>query len=237
MIESMKVAVLIAAAGMSNRMKSDINKTFLLIDGKPILSHTINKFEKSKYVDQIIVLARKEEIDYVRENIIEPGGFKKVVALVEGGSSRQESIKNGLKILSDDVDIVLSHDGARPFVHVETIDSAVEDMLELRAVVVGVPVKDTIKNVFDDGSNKVYLTPKRALLWAAQTPQIFYAEDLRRAYIYAERENIEGTDDSSLVEKFGLQVTMVMGSYDNIKITTPEDLVLAELFRKSLKEN
>ena len=102
---------------------------------------------------------------------------------------------------------------------------------------VGVPVKDTIKNVFDDGSNKVYLTPKRALLWAAQTPQIFYAEDLRRAYIYAERENIEGTDDSSLVEKFGLQVTMVMGSYDNIKITTPEDLVLAELFRKSLNEN
>ena len=188
-------------------------------------------------MDQIIVLARKEEIDYVRENIIEPGGFKKVVALVEGGSSRQESIKNGLKVLADDVDIVLSHDGARPFVHVETIDSAIEDMLDLRAVVVGVPVKDTIKNVFDDGSNKVYLTPKRALLWAAQTPQIFYAEDLRRAYLYAERENIEGTDDSSLVEKFGLQVTMVMGSYDNIKITTPEDLVLAELFRKSLKEN
>lgn len=236
MIDNLKVAVLIAAAGMSNRMKSDINKTFLLIDGKPILSHTINKFEKSKYVDEIIVLARDEEIDYVNENIIAPGNFKKIKAVIAGGNSRQNSIKNGLKIVGDDIDIILTHDGARPFVHVDTIDSAIESTLELRAVVVGVPVKDTIKSVFDDGGTKIYLTPKRSLLWSAQTPQIFYAEDLRRAYIYAEREGIEGTDDSSLVEKYGLQVSMVMGSYDNIKITTPEDLVLAELFRRSLKE-
>lgn len=236
MIDNMKVTVLIAAAGMSNRMKSDINKTFLVIDGKPILSHTIKKFEKSKYVDEIIVLAREEEIDYVKENIIEPGNFQKIRSVIAGGDSRQNSIKKGLEVLDDDVDIVLTHDGARPFIHVDTIDSAIESTLELRAVVVGVPVKDTIKSVYDDGGTKIYLTPKRSLLWNAQTPQIFYAEDLRRAYIYAEREGIEGTDDSSLVEKYGLQVSMVMGSYDNIKITTPEDLVLAHLFRRSLEE-
>lgn len=236
MIDNMKVTVLIAAAGMSNRMKSDINKTFLVIDGKPILSHTVKKFEKSKYVDEIIVLAREEEIDYVKENIIEPGNFQKIRSVIAGGDSRQNSIKKGLEVLDDDVDIVLTHDGARPFIHVDTIDSAIESVLELRAVVVGVPVKDTIKSVFDDGDTKIYLTPKRSLLWNAQTPQIFYAEDLRRAYIYAEREGIEGTDDSSLVEKYGLQVSMVMGSYDNIKITTPEDLVLAHLFRRSLEE-
>lgn len=236
MIDNMKVCVLIAAAGMSNRMKSDINKTFLLIDGKPVLAHTIQKFEKSKYVDEIIVLAREEEIDYVNENIIRSGNFKKVIDVISGGNSRQSSIKNGLERLDDDVDIVLTQDGARPFVHVETIDNAIESVLELRAVVVGVPVKDTIKSVYDDGGTKVYLTPKRSLLWSAQTPQVFYAEDLKRAYIYAEREGIEGTDDSSLIEKYGLEVSMVMGSYDNIKITTPEDLVLAKLFAKSLGE-
>lgn len=233
MIDNMKVAVLIAAAGMSNRMKSDINKTFIKIDGKPVLAHAIQKFEDCDYIDDIYVIAREEEVDYVWEHIIGESDFFKVKDVIAGGNTRQKSIKNGLNRLPDDVDVLLTHDGARPFIHIETIESSLEELMVKRAVCVGVPVKDTIKMTIDDGSEIVHLTPKRSLLWQAQSPQVFMAEDLRRAYAYAAREGIEATDDSSLVEKIGIPVTMVMGSYDNIKITTPEDLIIAELFAKS----
>lgn len=230
MIDNMKVTAIIAAAGSSNRMKSSINKTFIKIDGLPVIMHTIDKFQRSSYVDEIVVAARKDEIDYLKNEILPLGDTSKVIGVVEGGSTRQETISNCLEFLPDDIDIVLTHDGARPFVHVETINGALVDVLENRAVVVGVPVKDTIKSVNDDGKNVVHITPKRSLLWAAQSPQVFFAEDLRRAYYYCKLEGIEGTDDSSLVEKLGIDVHMFLGTYDNIKLTTPEDLILAKLF-------
>lgn len=230
MIDNMKVTAIIAAAGSSNRMKSSINKTFIKIDGLPVIMHTIDKFQRSSYVDEIVVAARKDEIDYLKNEILPLGDTSKVIGVVEGGSTRQETISNCLEFLPDDTDIVLTHDGARPFVHVETINGALIDVLENRAVVVGVPVKDTIKSVNDDGKNVVHITPKRSLLWAAQSPQVFFAEDLRRAYYYCKLEGIEGTDDSSLVEKLGIDVHMFLGTYDNIKLTTPEDLILAKLF-------
>lgn len=232
MIEGRQVCVLIAAAGMSNRMRSAVNKTFLKIDGKPVLAHAIERFEQATEVDDVILIARAEEVQYVKREIVRMYGYRKVRAIVPGGDTRQRSIASGLRHVRDDIDIIMTHDGARPFIRLDTIRRALGEVLEKRACVVGVPVKDTIKSVADDGSSTVRWTPKRSLLWAAQSPQIFFAEDLRRAYAHSEREGIEATDDASLVEKIGISVSMVLGDYDNIKITTPEDMVLAELFSK-----
>lgn len=224
------VSVIIAAAGMSNRMGSKINKQFIVIDNKPILAHTIEKFENCKYVDEIIVVSKEREVEYCRKEIVRKYGFKKVTNLIKGGKERQDSIYNGIMALNGKTDIVLTHDGARPFVRPQSIVDGIEGALEHGACVVGVPLKDTIKVIGDE--NKVHHTPNRSLLWAAQTPQCFKVELLKKGYEYAIAEGILGTDDSSLVEKKGYPVRMIMGTYDNIKITTPEDIVVAESIAK-----
>ncbi|MDX9917659.1 MAG: 2-C-methyl-D-erythritol 4-phosphate cytidylyltransferase [Gudongella sp.] len=221
------VSVIIAAAGMSNRMGSKINKQFIVIDNKPILAHTIGKFEDCKYIDEIIVVSKENEVDYCRKEIVKKYGFRKVTRIVKGGKERQDSVYNGIMALREDTDIILTHDGARPFVRQESIIRGIKGAYELGACVIGVPLKDTIKVL--DESDIVHHTPKRSMLWAAQTPQCFQAKLLKEGYEYAISEGILGTDDSSLVEKKGYPVTMIMGSYDNIKITTPEDLIVAEL--------
>lgn len=220
------VSVIIAAAGMSNRMGSKINKQFIAIDNKPILVHTIEKFEKCKYIDEIILVSKEEELEYCRKEIVKKYKFKKVNNVLRGGKERQYSIYNGLLALSEKTDIVLTHDGARPFIKIEDIEKGIEGVLEYGACVIGVPVKDTIKAV--DEEDKVHHTPKRSLLWSAQTPQCFWKDLIKEGYENAIKESIIGTDDSSLVEKIGHDVKMIMGSYDNIKITTPEDLIIAE---------
>jgi len=220
------VSVIIAAAGMSNRMGSKINKQFIVIDNKPILAHTIEKFESCKYVDEIIVVSKEQEVEYCRKEIVRKYGYRKVTNIIKGGKERQDSIYNGIMALNERTDIVLTHDGARPFVRMESIISGIEGALEHGACVIGVPLKDTIKVIEDN--NQVHHTPNRALLWAAQTPQCFQIDLLKEGYEYAISEGILGTDDSSLVEKKGYPVKMIMGTYDNIKITTPEDLVVAE---------
>lgn len=220
------VSVIIAAAGMSNRMGSKINKQFIVIDNKPILAHTIEKFEDCRYVDEIIVVSKEQEVEYCRKEIVRKYGYRKVTNIIKGGKERQDSIYNGIMALNERTDIVLTHDGARPFVRMESIISGIEGALEHGACVIGVPLKDTIKVIEDN--NQVHHTPNRALLWAAQTPQCFQIDLLKEGYEYAISEGILGTDDSSLVEKKGYPVKMIMGTYDNIKITTPEDLVVAE---------
>jgi 2-C-methyl-D-erythritol 4-phosphate cytidylyltransferase len=224
------VSVIIAAAGMSNRMGSKINKQFIAIDNKPILAHTLEKFERCKLVDEIIVVCKEEEVEYCRKEIVRKYGFKKVSNIVRGGKERQDSIYNGVLALNEKTDIVLTHDGARPFVKIESIEEGIKGVLEYGACVIGVPVKDTIKVI--DPENTVHHTPKRSLLWAAQTPQCFWAHLLKKGYELAAEEGIVGTDDSSLVEKTGHPVKMIMGSYDNIKITTPEDLIIADSMLK-----
>lgn len=226
------VSVIIAAAGMSNRMGSKINKQFLAIDNKPILAHTIEKFEECKYIDEIIVVSKEDEVEYCRSEIVNKYGFKKVKHIVRGGEERQDSIYNGILALNQNSDIVLTHDGARPFIKIEDIVKGIEGVLEYGACVIGVPVKDTMKVVRDDDT--VHHTPKRSLLWAAQTPQCFWTKVLKDGYEYAMEEGIVGTDDSSLVEKRGYKIKMLMGSYDNIKITTPEDLIIGESLLKDL---
>lgn len=224
------VSVIIAAAGMSNRMGSKINKQFIVIDNKPILAHTIEKFEACKYVDEIIVVSKEQEVEYCRKEIVRKYGYRKVTNIIKGGKERQDSIYNGIMALNERTDIVLTHDGARPFVRMESIVNGIKGALDYGSCVIGVPLKDTIKVIEED--NQVHHTPNRALLWAAQTPQCFQIDLLKEGYEYAISEGILGTDDSSLVEKKGYPVKMIMGYYDNIKITTPEDLVVAQSIAK-----
>lgn len=220
------VSVIVAAAGMSNRMGSKINKQFIDIDNKPVLAHTLKKFEESSYIDEIILISKEEEVEYCRKEIVKKYDFKKIKKIIKGGKERQDSVYNGILALNERCDIVLTHDGARPFVRKENIEDGIRGVLEHGACVIGVPVKDTIK-VIDEEEN-IHHTPKRSMLWAAQTPQCFWKRLLQKGYEYAIDEGIIGTDDSSLVEKAGYNVKMIMGNYDNIKITTPEDLVIAE---------
>ncbi len=220
------VSVIVAAAGMSNRMGSKINKQFIALDGKPILAHTIEKFEKCRYVDEIIIVSKEEEIEYCRKEIVKKYKFNKVTNVVRGGNERQDSVYNGILALDERADIVLTHDGARPFVKIENIEDGIKGVVEYGACVIGVPVTDTIKVVGED--KNIDSTPKRNLLWAAQTPQCFFKEVLIKGYEMAIEDGFLGTDDSSMVERIGYNVKMIMGSYENIKITTPEDIILAE---------
>lgn len=225
------VSVIIAAAGMSNRMGSKMNKQFLAVGGKPILAHTIEKFENSRLIDEIILVSKEEEIEYCRKEIMRKYKFNKVTNIIRGGQERQDSVYNGILALNEKSDIVLIHDGARPFVKNENIEDGIKGVIENGACVIGVPVKDTIKVVGDN--NVINHTPPRASLWAAQTPQCFFKGLIIKGYEKALEDGYLGTDDSSLVERLGHGIKMIMGSYENIKITTPEDLILAEsLFKE-----
>ena len=220
------VSVIIAAAGMSNRMGSKINKQFIWIEGKPILAHTIDKFEKCRYIDEIIIVSKEEEIDYCRKEIVKKYKFKKVSNIIRGGKERQDSVYNGILALNEKTDIVLTHDGARPFIEIESIEDGIKGVLEFDACVIGVPVTDTIKVVSED--NTIKNTPDRSIIWAAQTPQCFRKDILIKGYEKAIKDRYFATDDSSIVENIGIKVKMIMGNYKNIKITTPEDIIIAE---------
>ncbi|SHI14365.1 2-C-methyl-D-erythritol 4-phosphate cytidylyltransferase [Sporanaerobacter acetigenes] len=230
MYENNFVSVIVAAAGMSNRMRSRINKQFIFIDNKPVLAHTLEKFEMCKYVDEIIVVAKEDEIDYCKKEIVKKYDFKKVSKVVKGGKERQDSVYNGLLALDEKCKIVLIHDGARPFVKVKNIEDGISGVTKYGACVVGAPVKDTIKVV--DDNNDIKNTPHRSQIWAAQTPQCFWRHIIMQAYKAALDDNFTGTDDSMLVERLGVPVKMIMGSYENIKITTPDDLIVAESMLK-----
>ena len=226
MYKSYFVSAIIAAAGMSNRMGSKINKQFIHIDSKPILAHAIEKFETDRFVDEIVVVCREEEIEYCRREIVKKYGFKKVMKIVKGGKERQDSVYNGLMALDKKCDMVLIHDGARPFVKVESIEAGIKGVEENGACIIGVPVKDTIKLIKDECI--IENTPDRRFIWAAQTPQCFFYDIIMKAYRQAVEDQFIGTDDGMLVERLGYKVKMIMGDYNNIKITTPEDLIIAE---------
>lgn len=222
----MKNSVVICAAGVGKRMNSKVAKQYIELDGKPILAHTVNTFEKSDDIDEIVIVTGAEDIDYVKKNIIEKYGYKKVKSVESGGAERQNSVYNGLKALSEDTDIVLIHDGVRPFVSENDIHNIIEETKVYKACVLGVKVKDTIKVC--DRNGYIKSTPDRAALWAAHTPQTFEYKLIKKAYKQAFEDGIMGTDDSMLVERIGVKVKMVEGSYYNIKITTPEDLITGE---------
>ncbi|MDK2848296.1 MAG: 2-C-methyl-D-erythritol 4-phosphate cytidylyltransferase [Desulfuromonadales bacterium] len=220
--------VLIPAAGMGRRMGASVNKQYLPLGDRPVLSHTIALFDRHPNIDHIFVICPETEIPLCRREVIEPFGFTKVRPLVAGGAERQDSVRNGLMACqAGEQDIVLIHDGARPLLSPELIDPAIDAARRHGAAIVGVPVKDTIKLV---SGGMIDTTPDRRLLWQAQTPQCFRFGLIRDAHVKAVQENYRGTDDASLIEWLGNPVAVIEGNYRNIKITTPEDLVLARAF-------
>lgn len=217
-------SVVIVAAGSGKRMNVDINKQYIKLDEKEMITHTIDVFYSNENIDEIVVCIKEEEESYFVHEIIKKYNFENI-KIAYGGKERQDSIYNGLQKIDKNCDIVLIHDGARPFVSHKIIDESISIAKEKKAVVVGVPVRDTIK-VVEDGIIKQ--TPQRNTLWSAQTPQTFKFDLLMKAYEEAYKNNYYGTDDSMLVEYIGQEVTMIMGSYENIKITNQEDINVAE---------
>jgi|GEM_PF-307354 endoglucanase len=232
----MKTAAIILAAGRGKRMNADVAKQYLLIHGKPVLYYSLKAFEESE-VDEIVLVTAEEEIEYCQKEIVEKYQFQKVNKIVAGGKERYHSVSNGLTHLSG-CDYVLIHDGARPFVTKKIIKKQLEEVVRHQAVVAGMPSKDTVK--ISDEEGFVSMTPNRKNVWTIQTPQTFSASLIQKAYgILREKENmtiesgIQITDDAMVVEHFtGKKVKLVEGSYRNIKITTPEDLIVAEAFLK-----
>lgn len=224
----MKTTAIVLAAGSGKRMNSKVHKQYLLLKGKPVLYYSLKAFEDSS-IDDIILVVGAGEIDFCQKEIVDHYGFRKVRAIVEGGKERYHSVYEGLKV-ADGTDYVLIHDGARPFVSQTIIERTVEAVCEYKACVVGMPVKDTIKIVDEDTFAKE--TPNRSAVWMVQTPQAFSYPLIYDAYtrMFAE-EDTAITDDAMVVERMtDYKVKLIEGSYQNIKITTPEDLDVAEKF-------
>lgn len=228
----MKNCVIIVAAGSGKRMRSAIAKQYIELKGRTILSYTIETFNNSENIDDIVLVTSSDAMDYVRREIIEKYGFDKVRTIVEGGAERQDSVYKGLKAVDSDTDVVLIHDGVRPFVADKYIAELESIAMEFGGCVLGAPVKDTIKVC--DSEGYITDTPKRETLWLAQTPQCFKYDIIMKAYEKAEKEGYRGTDDSMLAERLGIRIKMVKGDYDNIKITTPEDLYMGEVILENI---
>ncbi|MEG6617531.1 2-C-methyl-D-erythritol 4-phosphate cytidylyltransferase [Peptococcaceae bacterium 1198_IL3148] len=225
----------IPAAGTGSRMGAKTKKQYLQLDGWPVLAHTLKIFEKSPTISGVVLVVGEQEVEWCRQQIVERYGFNKVLVVVPGGNHRQHSVYNGLLALAaQDEDIVMVHDGARPLITEEILSKAAEAALDKAAVVVAVPAKDTIKVI--DGQSRVVSTPPRERLWQVQTPQVFNYRLLLRAYQHAKENDFLGTDDASLVEYLGHSVYIVPGNYENIKITTPEDMLLAESILQRRRE-
>jgi 2-C-methyl-D-erythritol 4-phosphate cytidylyltransferase len=231
----MNVSVILPAAGLGTRMAKPPDKTgasrkqFLQLEGSPILIHTIRKFVSCASVTEIVVALRADDIEWVRE-MIEREHFAKPVRLVEGGDTRQDSVKNALATLgSGETDhLVAVHDAVRPFVDPATVDHVIAEAALNGAAIVGIVPVDTVKEAH---KNKVRATLPREHLILTQTPQVFRLDLLREAYAKAEADGFHGTDESSLVERLeSVQVSIVMGSDRNIKITRPNDIEIAKLF-------
>ncbi len=220
--------VILLAAGQGKRMKAGKNKVFLELSGVPLIVKTIKVFDEDPYCKRIIMPINPDEQELFEE-CLAPYSFTKELVFAQGGRERQDSVHNGLQHLTDDEGIVLVHDGARPFVTIELIRELVSATDDHTAAIPGVRVKDTIKQV----ENGVVLnTIERSSLWAVHTPQAFPVSLLKEAHAKAAETGLLGTDDASLVEAVGQQVKMVEGDHTNIKITTPEDLYIAESIMK-----
>ncbi len=229
----MRVAVIIPAAGLGTRMSrshaehSGISrKQFMLLDGSPILMHTLRKFAASSKVSEIVIALRADDIEWVNGMLAEEK-LGKPVQVVEGGQSRQQSVENALAVIAPDTALVAVHDAVRPFIDAATIDKVIDEAAATGAAIVGIVPVDTVKQV---QRNKVRATIPRDRLVLAQTPQVFRFDILRRAFEQAVTDNFTGTDEASLVERLDQEVSVVAGSDRNIKITRPTDMDVARLF-------
>ncbi|MEF3303390.1 2-C-methyl-D-erythritol 4-phosphate cytidylyltransferase [Paenibacillus sp. GYB003] len=220
-----RYGAVIVAAGKGTRMGTSESKQYLQLRNKPILVHTLETFQRMPEIEAIVLVTGSEDIGRC-VTYVERYGLSKVAAVASGGEERQHSVRIGLERLPEGLDVVAVHDGVRPFVTEAKIAECLHKAYEAGGAVLAVPVKDTIKVVSDSG--RIDATPERKSLWAVQTPQAFRLGLLRQAHDHAAREGFVGTDDAMLVERIGHSVYVVEGDYTNIKITTPDDLLLAE---------
>ena len=225
----MKATVLIPAAGTGRRMGGSIRKQYLELAGRPILAHTLTLFENHPQIENIYLIVPADDISYCQQRIVDLYGFNKVRQIVAGGAERQDSVRNGLNALAmDGFDQphcpILIHDGARPLFDCRQLSTLIEIVCETGACTIGVPVKDTIKDV---ENSTITGSPDRSRLWQAQTPQGFQYRLIREAFDRADEDGFVATDDASLLERLGHPVQMLEGDYRNIKVTTPEDILIA----------
>lgn len=226
---SKKHTAIVLAAGKGSRMQSAVPKQYLELCGKPVLYYSLAAFEES-FIDEIILVAGKDDISYCKEQIVERYGFQKVTKIIAGGAERYLSVYQGL-LAAKEADYVYIHDGARPFVDAAILSDAKACVEQYQACVAGMPVKDTIKIV--DAEDFAKETPERKYVWQVQTPQVFSYALVREAYdmLMEDQDAYSVTDDAMVVETMlNYPVKLFQASYKNIKITTPEDLQIAELF-------
>lgn len=234
-MEETRTTAIVLAAGQGKRMQSSVHKQYLLIKDKPVLYYSLKAFEDS-IIDDIVLVVGEGEEDFCRKEILDKYGFHKIRAVVHGGKERYHSVAYGIRSIDWKCDYVFIHDGARPFIDREIIKRAFSEVKKFKACVVGMPVKDTIKIADEKGF--VASTPDRSQIWQIQTPQVFKRQLIAAAYdklLEEEKklitEGVKVTDDAMVVEYFmSVPVKLVQGSYQNIKITTPEDLKIAEAF-------
>lgn len=227
------VSAIIVAAGQSRRMGGETSKQFLLIDGVPVIVRTLKAFELADSICEVVIAARQEDLPQMYA-LIQDYEITKVKQIVTGGETRQESVFRAIGQADAQADFFAIHDGARPLIRPQEIDLVVGAAVEHGAAALGIPVKDTVKRIDEDG--KILETPERSTLWAVQTPQVFSRALYLRAADQAGEEAAHLTDDCQLVERLGEPVFLVRGAYSNLKITTPEDVFSAEGILKASED-
>ena len=221
-----KVVAVVPAGGTGKRMGAGTPKQFLMLDGVPMMLHALRVLERAPGVTEVILVVPREERERALNEVVERYGLKKVLKVVPGGATRQESVQHGLNEVDEDVEIVVVHDAVRPFITGDRIERSIEAARKHGGAIVAVPMKDTPKQAGPD--RLIQRTLDRTDLWLAQTPQTFRRALVVEAYRTAAIAHVHATDDAALVERLGHQVAIVEGSWENIKITAPEDMILAE---------
>jgi 2-C-methyl-D-erythritol 4-phosphate cytidylyltransferase len=220
----------IVASGLGTRMNSELPKQFMDLSGKPVLAWTISCFERCRLIDEIIIVVPEDFLSYTSQAIVDMYQFRKIRKIITGGETRQESVLAGLMACPRTADKVAIHDGVRPIVRDTMIERLIETATETMGVVPAVQSRDTVKIASEKMMSR---TLPRDKIYLAQTPQVFYYPEILRIHQRAAEEEFEGSDDAMLAEQYGMEVLIVPGYYDNIKITMPEDLILAREILKS----
>lgn len=224
------ISAIVLAGGAGKRMNSDVSKQYMELAGKPVLQYPIEVFDSHPEIGEIVVVIRKGEEELFESEIFSKQQFRKNIKIVRGGEERSDSVKNGLSVLDPKSDMVLVHDGARPFLDKKIIDHNISGCRTYGACVTAVPSKDTVKIV--NKFNEIVETPERSTVFLAQTPQTFKTEIISEALESVQEEGLAVTDDSMAVESLGVKVQIVEGSYENIKLTTPEDMAVGEIIAR-----
>lgn len=232
-MRSQNVTAIIAAGGLGKRFGNCVKKQFLELAGQPVLYHSLYRFEECKLVSDIVLVLPEDELDSYKKKIKKEGRFNKIIHIVPGGRHRQDSVYNAFNIISEETDIVVVHDAARPLISSGLIESTINEAVNQGCAICAVRVKDTVKK--SGFNNHIESTLDRESLYFAQTPQAFRYEIIKKAYENAIADNFLGTDESSLVERIGYKPSIVHGSIYNIKITEPADINLAETYLEVIK--